>query len=69
MDYYCWEEADADKLAGKHQMGCLRLAAEVVECHWPMQKGHGPQKDWELVDHRQDVGKLCRLHHRIDCSV
>lgn len=78
MDYYCWlvgwtdadtlAGADADMLAGKHQRGCSPLAAEVGELyHWMTQKGHGTQKDWELVHHRQDVGKLCRLHHRIGC--
>lgn len=61
--------AVADKLAGKHQMGCSQLAAEVPECYWMLQKDCEPRMGWELVHRRLGVGRLCRLHRRINCSV
>lgn len=59
----------AHKVAGKHQRGCSQLAAEVAEYRWTLQKDRELQMGWGLVHRRQGVGRLCRLHHRIDCSV
>lgn len=59
----------ADKLAGKQQRGCSQLAAEVAEYRWTLQKDRELQMGWGLVHHRHGVGRLCRLHHRINCSV